>query len=110
MLWLHTGWMQRNQELEFVWRPNEAMFEADGTEIFTHIMDEYQYTPCPATTCRTQTSKHQPPLLTPPARPYIVALRHSNNNRHSHRPCPATTCRTQTFKHQPPLLTAPARP
>jgi hypothetical protein len=37
------GWMQNNKELEFLWRPDAAMYNAEGLEIFTHIMDEYQY-------------------------------------------------------------------
>eukprot|EP00466_Bigelowiella_natans_P018245 jgi/Bigna1/78050/fgenesh1_pg.52_\ len=38
------GWMQDNKELEFVWRPSPSLYASpDRTEIFTHIMDQYQY-------------------------------------------------------------------
>jgi hypothetical protein len=39
------GWMQANQQLEFVWRPNADLYSARGANasIFTHIMDEFQY-------------------------------------------------------------------
>ncbi len=41
------GWMQANQQLEFVWRPNADIYSArggtGGGAIFTHIMDEFQY-------------------------------------------------------------------
>ena len=38
------GWMQDNQQLEFVWRPDPDLYAARGAdaEIFTHIMDEFQ--------------------------------------------------------------------
>eukprot|EP00750_Incisomonas_marina_P028645 INCI6800.1.p1 GENE.INCI6800.1~~INCI6800.1.p1 ORF type:complete len:1386 (+),score=235.40 INCI6800.1:180-4337(+) len=39
------GWMQDNKQLEFVWRPDADLYAARGAdaEIFTHIMDQYQY-------------------------------------------------------------------
>ena len=37
------GWMQQNKQLEFVWRPSSSLYATDGVEIFTHIMDQYQY-------------------------------------------------------------------
>lgn len=38
------GWMQDNKQLEFVWRPSPSLYNSpEKTEIFTHIMDQYQY-------------------------------------------------------------------
>ena len=37
------GWMQDNQELEFVWRPSPSLWKSERLQIFTHIMDQYQY-------------------------------------------------------------------
>lgn len=37
------GWMQKNKALEFIWRPSPSLYRSEGLEIFTHIMDQYQY-------------------------------------------------------------------
>jgi len=39
------GWMQDNKQLEFVWRPDADWYAARGDDaaIFTHIMDQFQY-------------------------------------------------------------------
>lgn len=37
------GWMQANKALEFIWRPSAELHEQADLQIFTHIMDQYQY-------------------------------------------------------------------
>ena len=82
------GWMQQNKQLEFVWRPSASLYATDGVEIFTHIMDQYQYS-SPGIPLQTQLK-------------YLCAPPH---NQTSHPSAPAPT-----LHRLPPLPPLPQLP